>query len=49
MMLKSQLGIATNVQEQLRSQVFELKEKVNEVEHKEFLASSAKDMMQREI
>ncbi len=49
MMLKSELNIATNVQEQLRSQVFEFKEKINEVEHKEFLANSSKEMMQREI
>ena len=44
-MIKSQLNMATNIQEQLRGQVFELKEKVNETEHKEFLANSAKEMM----
>lgn len=48
-MLKSQLGMSMNVQEQLRTQVFELKDKMNEVEHREFLASSAKEMMQKEI
>jgi len=41
--------MATNIQEQLRAQVFELKDKVAEVEHREFLASSSKEMMQREI
>jgi hypothetical protein len=49
MMLKSQLNISNNVQEQLRSQIFDLKEKVNDAEHREYLASSSKDMMQREI
>lgn len=48
-MLKSQLGIATNVQEQLRAQLYEAREKVNDAEHREFLASSAKEMSQREI
>lgn len=49
MMLKSQLNMSNNVQEQLRAQMFEMKEKINEIEHKEFLANSAKDMLQREV
>ena len=29
--------------------MFDLKERMNEVEHREFLATSSKEMMQREI
>lgn len=48
-MLKSQLNMATNIQEQLRQQVFDLKEKMNECEHREFLAQSGREMMQKEV
>ena len=33
------------VQEQLKSQVFEMRDKLGEVEHREFLANSTKDLM----
>lgn len=33
----------------MRQQMFELKDKIGEFEHREFMASSQKEMMQREI
>lgn len=49
MLLKQQLNMSNTVQEQLRTQMFDLKDKVGEFEHKEFLNSSSKEMMQREV
>lgn len=49
MMIKQQLNMSNNIQEQLRAQLFDLKDKVGDAEHKEFIAHSQKDLMQKEI
>ena len=43
------MNMANNVQEQLRAQLFEMKDKMGEIEHREFLNSSNKEMTNREI
>ena len=49
MMSKQQLNMVSNMQEQMKAQLFESREHINELEHKDFLSASTKDMMQREI
>lgn len=41
--------MSNNIQEQLRQQLFEMKDKLNETEHRDFLTNSTKELMQREI
>lgn len=45
MLLKQQINMSNNLQEQLKAQIFDYKDKLSEVEHRDFLNNSTKDLM----
>ena len=45
MLLKQQVNMGSSVQEQLKAQLFEMRDRIGDAEHREFLSQSSKDLM----